>query len=99
MTKQNILYITVIAALAVLTCLHANAYGYTYNTGNYDLEVNNSYGNVSGQLYDYNTGRYYDVNLNPDYNGGLTGDAWDYERGRSFDVDIDRYGNVDVWEY
>ena len=106
MKIQNILYIVVIATLLAFACMKAakansNTYtGSDYDGTNYDLTVRRNYGQLQGELYNWNTGSYVDVQLKPRrIGGGLQGQGYDFGTGQFVDVDVDRWGNVNIDKY
>lgn len=94
--------ITISIFISTVNYAIARTYNYSglTNSGQMvDINVTNYSGNINVDGYNYSTGSLYDGNLRPNGLGGLSGEIYNYDTGEYTDVDIDRFGNVDLWEY
>ena len=61
------------------------------------VDVNHKTG--TADLYNYSTNTFQQVNVTPNTYGGYRGFGIDHKTGKMFDVNVDKTGNVNIWEH
>lgn len=74
---------------------------FTWGTGGYNpmTEVTVDRRSNQVEIFNYATGGYQTIDVEPQSGGGYTGTGFDYQTGRMYDINVDRSGDVEIWNY